>query len=74
MNKKLFLENCKKLVINFIVANENKVRELKKPSLLMVKYEVERVKINTVEGKHFDHLLKYLDNMWSIAKIIVYKD
>ena len=74
MGKKKFLEDCKKLVVNFIVYNQDKVEDFKKPSLAMVKYEVEHLSIITVEGKHFDHLLKYLDNMWSIAKIIIYKD
>ena len=73
MDKKKFLEDCKKLVINFIVYNQDKVEDFKKPSLAMVKYEVEHLTIRTVEGKHFDHLLKYLDNMWSISKGIVYK-
>ena len=74
MNKKEFLEKCKTLVINFTIYGESVVNEYKKELLFLIREEVKNTKIISVEGKHFDHLLTFLDNLWSIAKKIVYKD
>ena len=74
MNKKIFLEDCKKLVINFTIFGESKVSEYKKELLFLIREEVKNTRIISVEGKHFDHLLKYLDSLWSISKKIVFKD
>ena len=72
MDKRNFLNQCKKLVIDFINFGETKVTEDKKALLEIIRKEIESTKIISVEGKHFDHLLKYLDNLWSISKGIVY--
>ena len=72
MNKGKFLERCKKLVVNFIIFGESKVTEDKKELLEILKKEVEETKTWTIDDRYFDHLLKYLDNLWKIAKGIVY--
>ena len=74
MDKKEFLEKCKTLVQNFTIYGESVVSEDKRDLLFLIREEVKNTKIISVEGKHFDHLLRYLDNLWTIAKNIVYKD